>query len=57
MKQAKPALTQAEAKHALSETAKDIEEAGWDTDTGAGMIQALEAFTQGKQGSREPVTV
>ncbi|MCY9579271.1 S8 family peptidase [Paenibacillus alvei] len=53
MKQAKPALTQAEVKHALSETAKDMEEVGWDTDTGAGMIQALEAFKQVNQGSRE----
>ncbi|MBU7316618.1 S8 family peptidase [Paenibacillus oleatilyticus] len=57
MKQLNPALTQTEVKHALMETAKNMEEDGWDADTGAGMIQALEAFTKVKESHREAVTI
>jgi serine protease AprX len=46
MKQARPALTHAEAKDALIRTAKDIGPAGWDQHSGQGIIRgraALEA--------------
>ncbi|MGF9725540.1 S8/S53 family peptidase [Bacillus safensis] len=44
LKQAKPKLTQEQAKSALKSTATDLEELGWDSDTGAGIIQAYNAF-------------
>ncbi|XQQ07781.1 MAG: S8 family serine peptidase [Leptolyngbya sp. IPPAS B-1204] len=44
LKQAKPAMTQDQAKHALHSTAKDIGAAGWDQHSGAGIIQAKAAF-------------
>jgi subtilisin family serine protease len=43
-KQAKPALTQEQIKNALKSTAKDIGPAGWDSHSGAGIIQAKSAF-------------
>jgi serine protease AprX len=44
MKQARPSLTQAEAKAALMGTAKDIGAAGWDQFSGAGIIRAKAAY-------------
>jgi subtilisin family serine protease len=44
LKQKRPALTQHEAKAALKSTAKDIRAPGFDTDSGAGIIQAKAAF-------------
>ncbi|PRT15097.1 S8 family peptidase [Bacillus wiedmannii] len=44
LKQAKPNLTQEQIKKALIDTAINLEEPGWDSDTGAGMIQANAAF-------------
>lgn len=43
-KQADPALSPKQAKQALVETAKDLGTRGWDTYTGAGMIQAKKAL-------------
>nr|MDJ0593859.1 S8 family serine peptidase [Pleurocapsa sp. MO_226.B13] len=43
-KQANPALTQAQAKHALKDTAKDIGPAGWDRHSGTGIIKAKAAY-------------
>ncbi|MED1915516.1 S8 family serine peptidase [Bacillus thuringiensis] len=43
-KQADPALSPKQAKQALIETAKDLGTSGWDTYTGAGMIQAKKAL-------------
>lgn len=44
LKQAKPSLTQDQAKAALISTAKDIGPAGWDQHSGAGIIQPSKAF-------------
>jgi subtilisin family serine protease len=44
MKQARPSLTQGEAKAALMGTARDIGPAGWDQFSGAGIIRAKPAF-------------
>lgn len=44
LKQAKPSLTQDEAKNALMNTAKDIGPTGWDQHSGAGIIRAKAAF-------------
>lgn len=44
LKNAKPSLTQEEAKNALKNTAKNIGEPGWDAHSGAGIIQAKAAF-------------
>jgi subtilisin family serine protease len=44
LKQAKPALTQEQAKNALRNTAKNIGLAGWDQHSGAGIIRAKAAF-------------
>jgi len=44
LKQAKPDLTQAEARRVLSETARNLCAPGWDYQTGHGMIQARAAF-------------
>lgn len=46
LKQANPDLTQNKAKKALMDTAKNLEEPGWDSDTGADMIQANAAFNR-----------
>ncbi|MDR6225145.1 S8 family peptidase [Desmospora profundinema] len=54
LRQAKPHLTQEQAKQVLMETATDLEETGWDTDTGAGMIQAHKAFNH-LMHIREPI--
>ncbi|PGT62900.1 S8 family peptidase [Bacillus thuringiensis] len=43
-KQANPALSQKQMKQGIIETAKDLGTRGWDTYTGAGMIQAKKAF-------------
>jgi subtilisin family serine protease len=47
LKQAKPALTQDQAKNALRSTAKNIGAAGWDQHSGAGIIRAKAAFDYG----------
>jgi subtilisin family serine protease len=44
MKQAKPSLTQAEAKTAFKNTAKDIGPAGFDQHSGSGILRAKKAF-------------
>jgi serine protease AprX len=44
LKNAKPDLTQEEAKNALKNTAKNIGEPGWDQHSGAGIIQPKAAF-------------
>jgi serine protease AprX len=44
MKQARPSLSQAEAKAGLMGTAKDIGAAGWDQYSGAGIIRAKDAY-------------
>ena len=44
MKQAKPALTQVEAKNAFIRTAKDIGPAGWDQHSGHGIIRGRAAL-------------
>ncbi len=44
LKQAKPSLTQNEAKGALMSTAKGIGPAGWDQYSGAGIIRAKSAY-------------
>ena len=44
LKQRWPGLTQEDAKRVLRETARDIRAPGFDTDSGAGIIQAKEAF-------------
>ena len=44
LKQAKPALTQDQAKNALKTTAKDIGPPGFDQSSGAGIINAKRAF-------------
>jgi serine protease AprX len=44
LKQAKPSLTQAEAKQALATTAANLGQAGWDQHSGAGVIRAEAAL-------------
>jgi len=44
LKQRSPGLTQEDAKRALRGTAQDIRAPGFDTDSGAGIIQAKSAF-------------
>jgi subtilisin family serine protease len=44
LKQAKPAMTQTQAKNALRSTAKDIGATGWDQHSGAGIIRAKAAL-------------
>lgn len=44
LKNAKPDLTQEQAKNALKSTAKNIGEPGWDPHSGAGIIQPKAAF-------------
>ncbi len=44
LKQAAPELTQQAAKQALIDTADDLEPAGWDPHSGAGIIQAAAAW-------------
>ncbi len=44
LKQAKPTLTQAQAKNCLKATAKDIGPAGWDQHSGSGIVQAKAAY-------------
>jgi subtilisin family serine protease len=44
LKHKRPTLTQDEAKTALKSTAKDIRAVGFDTDSGAGIIQAKAAY-------------
>lgn len=44
LKQAKKDLTQEKVKNILVKTAVNLEEPGWDINTGAGMIQAHSAF-------------
>lgn len=44
MKQKRPGLTQDEARTALASTARDIRAAGFDMDSGAGVIRAKAAF-------------
>ncbi|MDM5223539.1 S8 family serine peptidase [Peribacillus sp. NJ11] len=46
LKQAKPTLTQEQAKQVLMKTAKSVGEEGWDTFSGFGIIQAKAAFDQ-----------
>ena len=52
LKQAAPGLTQAQAKKALMDTAKDIGPAGWDQHTGAGIIRAKAAFDSSLRAGR-----
>lgn len=44
LKQAKPTITQNEAKDLLKQTAKNLTEPGFDTNTGAGLIRPKAAF-------------
>lgn len=44
MKQAKPAMSQAQAKSCLQATAKQILGSGWNQNTGHGIVQVLRAF-------------
>lgn len=44
LKQANPALTAAQAKQILMQSAKDIGDSGWDQHTGAGIIRAKHAY-------------
>ncbi|WP_164471682.1 S8 family serine peptidase [Halosimplex salinum] len=51
LKQVKPDLTAAEAKRALQSTAKDVSEPGPDYDTGAGIVQAADAYEEVRPAS------
>ncbi len=56
LKQAKPRLTQFEAKAALKETARNIGPAGWDQHSGSGIINGLEAYNLIMRAAPTPQT-
>jgi len=51
LKQAKPSLTQEQAKVVLKDTAKNIGSSGWDQYSGSGIIQARAAYDRVRRGS------